>query len=600
MHIIEFGVDAVGFQQFFMCTAFDDLPVVEYADEVGILDGGKPVGDDNGRAVFHQIVKCLLDELFGLGVEGGSRFVENHDGGILEDGAGDAEALALPAAELAATVADDGLIAFFGLHDEVVGIGDAGSLFHLFRRGRFHSESDVIIYGIVEQDGVLVDVAHEFAQIVEGKPADIDAVYEDGAPRDVIEPGQEVHKGAFAGTGLPDEGNCLAFGYGEADVFQHLFAAVVGEIDMAVFDVAGELLQAFRLLRLLDGGFGSKDDIDAVHGGKPFLDAVIGIGQVLGRVDDAVEKGNVGDEHFGREGGVFSQDQGAAEPKDDDNDDGAEELAHGVCQGAPAHQAVLDAAVGFVFFCEPVFHFGFGVKGFDDAQPGEGLFHEGKDFPHFGLSFPGMAFEVFAHFSNQRAHDGEQDEDEKGHFPAHDEHHGEVNQDEDGALEEHVERTHDRGFHFLHVAGHAGDDVAFAFFGKEGQRERQDFEVYFAPDVPYHAVADVNELVCAQVGKACFQGSGDNGDGSDKDEGDGRTVFQFDLGDVIIKKVLEGGGVQCEGHFFRHILLAAEYDAQDGDEHGNGEAAEDSVQEVVKDTFDDPYLIGRDKSFENG
>ena len=48
------------------------------------------------------------------------------------------------------------------------------------------------------------------------------------------------------------------------------------------------------------------------------------------RVDDAVEKGDVGDEYFGAEGGAFAEDEGASEPEDDDDDDGAEEFAHGV------------------------------------------------------------------------------------------------------------------------------------------------------------------------------------------------------------------------------------------------------------------------------
>ena len=184
-------------EEFFVGTPLDDLPVVEYADKVGVFDGGEAVGDDDGGAVAHEVVERFLDEFFGLGVEGGGGFVENHDGRILEDGTCDAEALALPAAEFAAAVADDGLVAVFGLEDEVVGVGDTRSLFHLFGGGVLDAESDVVVYGVVEEDGVLVYVAHEFTEVVEGEAADVGAVDEDGAFGDIIEAGKEVDEGAF-------------------------------------------------------------------------------------------------------------------------------------------------------------------------------------------------------------------------------------------------------------------------------------------------------------------------------------------------------------------------------------------------------------------
>ena len=260
----------------------------------------------------------------------------------------------------------------------------------------------------------------------------------------------------------------------------------------------------------------------------------------------------------------------------------------------------MDAAVGFVFVGEAVFHFGFGVEGFDDAEPGEGFFHEGEDFAHFGLPFIGAALEVFAYTADEPSHDGEEDEDEKGELPAHEEHHGEVNEDEDGVLEEHVKGAHDGGFDFLDVAGHAGDDVSFAFFGEEGKGKGEDFEVDFAADVAHDAVAYEDEFVGTEIGEAGFEGSGDDGDAADEDEGGGGTVFVFDLGDVVVEELFDGVGVQGEGHFLRDILLAAEDDAKDGDEHGNGEAAEDGVEEVVEYTFGYPHFIGRDEAAKDG
>lgn len=57
---------------------------------------------------------------------------------------------------------DTGVVSFFGLHDELVGIGDPGSPFDLFPSGRFDAEGDVIKDSIVKEDRVLVHVPHEF------------------------------------------------------------------------------------------------------------------------------------------------------------------------------------------------------------------------------------------------------------------------------------------------------------------------------------------------------------------------------------------------------------------------------------------------------
>ena len=63
------------------------------------------MGDDDTGAVFHEASEGVLDEFFRLGVEGGGGFVEDEDGGVFEDGAGDGDALALAAGEFDAAFA---------------------------------------------------------------------------------------------------------------------------------------------------------------------------------------------------------------------------------------------------------------------------------------------------------------------------------------------------------------------------------------------------------------------------------------------------------------------------------------------------------------
>ena len=51
--------------------------------------------DDKHGAAFHQGVHAGLHDGFRAGIDGGRRFVENHDGRVCNGGAGDGNELAL-------------------------------------------------------------------------------------------------------------------------------------------------------------------------------------------------------------------------------------------------------------------------------------------------------------------------------------------------------------------------------------------------------------------------------------------------------------------------------------------------------------------------
>jgi hypothetical protein len=61
---------------------FDDLSLFEYADGVGVADGGESVGDDEGGASFQEAVHVAFDCAFGFAVQGAGRFVEDQDRGF--------------------------------------------------------------------------------------------------------------------------------------------------------------------------------------------------------------------------------------------------------------------------------------------------------------------------------------------------------------------------------------------------------------------------------------------------------------------------------------------------------------------------------------
>lgn len=97
LHGVEFCITGAGFDEFLMRPRFDDASVSDDVDAVGVLDGGESVGNDQGGAILHEFFEGGLNPPFRFGIQGRGGFVQNEDGGISEQGAGDGDALALAA-----------------------------------------------------------------------------------------------------------------------------------------------------------------------------------------------------------------------------------------------------------------------------------------------------------------------------------------------------------------------------------------------------------------------------------------------------------------------------------------------------------------------
>src|SRR5262249_14979831 len=82
---------------------------LHHHDAVEAAHGGEPMRDRDQGAPVHQLAQRIADRLLAIGVERRGRLVEQQDRRVLEEGAGDGDALALPARELDAAVADEGV-----------------------------------------------------------------------------------------------------------------------------------------------------------------------------------------------------------------------------------------------------------------------------------------------------------------------------------------------------------------------------------------------------------------------------------------------------------------------------------------------------------
>ena len=102
----EAGVEPVLGDEFGVGSLLDDSSVLHHQDPVGGQNGGEAVGDDQRGAALHQPVERLLHQDFIFSVERRSGFVQQQDRRVLENGAGDGEALPLATRKRHAALAE--------------------------------------------------------------------------------------------------------------------------------------------------------------------------------------------------------------------------------------------------------------------------------------------------------------------------------------------------------------------------------------------------------------------------------------------------------------------------------------------------------------
>ena len=206
-----------------MVALLDDAAAVEHDQPVHRRDGREPVRDRHHRLALHQRVQAGLDRRLDLGVERAGGLVEQQDRCVLQDHPRDGDALALPARELDAALADLRVVAAAPgrvgeLADEAVGLGAARGLDHLGVARVRAAVQDVVAHRAVQQRGVLRDHADLRAQAVLGDGGDVLAVDQDAPALQVMEAQQQMGQRRLARAGAPDQADPLA----RADVQVHV------------------------------------------------------------------------------------------------------------------------------------------------------------------------------------------------------------------------------------------------------------------------------------------------------------------------------------------------------------------------------------------
>ena len=148
----------------------------------------------------------------------------------------------------------------------------------------------------------------------------------------------------------------------------------IGEGYVAELYLMLEAADMFRGLLVLDFDLGFQNLVDTLHTCQSLWDIVARLGEILQRVDDAVEHHEVEDDGRTIDSAVI-QNQDTAKPQYYHDEDGSQELTHRVSHlltDVHAHDVVAITAIHLV---EAPVHLIFSTKSLDDAQSAQGLLY---------------------------------------------------------------------------------------------------------------------------------------------------------------------------------------------------------------------------------
>ena len=93
----ELAIGQAALHQLLMRADIHDLALLHHQDLVAIDQGGQSVRDDHHRPAAGDAEQIGVDHRLALGIERAGRLVQDQDPWIVDQGAGDGDALALAA-----------------------------------------------------------------------------------------------------------------------------------------------------------------------------------------------------------------------------------------------------------------------------------------------------------------------------------------------------------------------------------------------------------------------------------------------------------------------------------------------------------------------
>ena len=251
--------------------------MLHHQNPVGVLDGGQAVRNDEGGLSLHQVLHGPLHLLLGVGIHVAGGLVQNEHLRVVEHGAGDGQQLLLSLADVAAVLADHGVIALRQAHDVAVDACGLGRGHHFLHGGALLAVGDVVKNGAAKYPCILQHHRIGAAQGIARHLTHLAAIYQNFSAFHVVKAHEEVDEGGFARARMPHNGNGLARLGPEVQIVQHGLARRVAKADMPGLHGAlhvREHLRAGRIRRLLRLIQQGKNPLRRGQRGIDFIDDV--------------------------------------------------------------------------------------------------------------------------------------------------------------------------------------------------------------------------------------------------------------------------------------------------------------------------------------
>ena len=158
--LVEAGVVAIQCEQLIVSADFDNLPMIEHCDLVGIAHRRYAMRDENRRGRSGVVAQSTQDTLLGIRVNACESVIQDQNRGAPKQGTRNCQALLLSAGKRHAAFPDHGfksLRKFLKLAPDMRRIG---SLEQLFGRDRWHAKCQVFPEGFAEKERLLRHDAH--------------------------------------------------------------------------------------------------------------------------------------------------------------------------------------------------------------------------------------------------------------------------------------------------------------------------------------------------------------------------------------------------------------------------------------------------------
>ena len=258
-----------------MGAALRHPAIVEHHDLVRPDHGRQAMSDRDAGSVGGDVGEGCEDRFLGPAVERAGGFVEDQDGRVLEQGAGDRDPLFLAARKLQPALADLGFVTLGKRGDEAVDRCTARRSLDLGLPCAIASVADVVPDAVVEQHGVLRDDPDRRAEAFLSDVADVLPVDQDPAALGVVEAVEQPGEGRFASPRRADHRAARSGGNVEGHAFQDLAVGVVAEADVLKPEMAATDHQRTRAGGVDHFGGGIEKVEHRLHVDQPLADRTI-------------------------------------------------------------------------------------------------------------------------------------------------------------------------------------------------------------------------------------------------------------------------------------------------------------------------------------